>query len=129
MLSPVVAVGAIGCFLAQHAIVRALGPLVRAGAGKDNDYNYEEHPMPAACVALLLLAHSLYTFVALFTANVVRGAGVVIGVNWVVFVVVCWWFRRRSATATVQGSAEGNTLTEPLLPEDPAATGSTESSV
>jgi hypothetical protein len=151
MLSPIVAVGALLCFAAQHAVVTILHPSVfgQLGAEDSNpttkgddsdgdgsvaadgpsDYTYEAHPMPVVCLGLLLGVHSLYTAVALDTASFGAGAVGVILLNWVLLGGACWWCVRRddpsgtAAASTLTPRADRGMLTELLLEPEPEWTG------
>jgi hypothetical protein len=135
MLSPVLAIAALGVFVDLRVLGRVLGdPIVAVtdlGTGAttgpgvlvaDTDV-LPDHPLPTMCIALLLAVHSLYTAVVLSVAGFPHGGtwGIIVA-NWILFS-VAFWQRRRISGRTTDGEPHstsnaafgGMTLTEPLL--------------
>ena len=81
MLSPLVAVAAIGTFLAQCGMQGLLGDSASAKL-------FPNHPLPVNCIVMLLLFHSLYVLVVLAAASLLYLGLAVVILNWIIYVAV-----------------------------------------
>lgn len=88
MLSPLVSVAACLCLAARWAIHKALDRLyTRLWPGEADHVPVQTHSMPVECVAYILLYHSLWFTLFVFFAGFPEGAAMVLGFNWLTFLI------------------------------------------
>jgi hypothetical protein len=133
MFSPLVAVAGVASlvclFLWQWALYRQFGTKGRHDETHDEHDQasvHEVHPMPLACVAILLLINTIYLVVLLSTSQLAWAGWTASVVSWLMFVVSCWWCwdslcgtaTQRTSTSRGRGHVEAPIeLSEMLLPQ------------
>eukprot|EP00037_Helgoeca_nana_P026619 m.301171 g.301171 ORF g.301171 m.301171 type:complete len:1246 (+) comp27269_c0_seq1:80-3817(+) len=111
LLSPIVAVAALGCFLAQLGINTALGEAPTATL-------LPNHSFPVACLAMMLLFHSCYTVVILIAANFYAAGVAVVVINWVAFFCTRWYLMSCDAAIYAEIKAAGGDAADILKLQD-----------
>jgi len=133
MFSPLVAVAGVASlvclFLWQWALDRQFGTKGRHDETHDEHDQasvHAVHPMPLACVAILLLINTIYLVVLLSTSQLAWAGWTASVVSWLMFVVSCWWCwdslcgtaTQRTSTSRGRGHVEAPIeLSEMLLPQ------------
>jgi len=76
------------CLAARWAIHKALDRLyTRLWPGEADHVPVQTHSMPVECVAYILLYHSLWFTLFVFFAGFPEGAAMVLGFNWLTFLI------------------------------------------
>eukprot|EP00036_Acanthoecidae_sp_10tr_P023920 CAMPEP_0206315784 /NCGR_PEP_ID=MMETSP0106_2-20121207/15753_1 /ASSEMBLY_ACC=CAM_ASM_000206 /TAXON_ID=81532 /ORGANISM="Acanthoeca-like sp., Strain 10tr" /LENGTH=186 /DNA_ID=CAMNT_0053747265 /DNA_START=264 /DNA_END=827 /DNA_ORIENTATION=- len=134
MFSPVLGVAAVGTLIClrewevilapppSHQVDGAKAEMTDAGPSNPHlkRVAHKEHPMPIACIVMLLTFHSVYLFVLLQTADEYQSAGIVVTVNWLIFFLV--WRHHHKLARGRHGNPkfvinrDNAELTEMLLP-------------
>jgi Leucine-rich repeat (LRR) protein len=133
MFSPLVAVAGVASlvclFLWQLALDRQFGTKGRHDETHDEHDQasvHAVHPMPLACVAILLLINTIYLVVLLSTSQLAWAGWTASVISWFMFVVSCWWcwdslcgtVTQRTSTSRGRGHVEAPIeLSEMLLPQ------------
>jgi uncharacterized BrkB/YihY/UPF0761 family membrane protein len=120
LLSPVLAVAALVVFVYLMAMHHTLG----SPGADDTGRPHAVHRLPVACIAALLLVHTMYVVFLLAAAENIEFGLIGAAINWLMFGAMCWWcitfvqspLDSHLAKTGISGDMQCQlTLTEPLL--------------